>query len=506
MAFAANYRHAGLGLLAIATSAVLVYFGNGLMPLWPLLWFAPLPVLLFASRSSWRAAALVAFFAWLLGCLNMWRYMVVVLNTPVWSWLTSFGVLALLFTLSVLLFRALLRRGAAWAALVAFPALWISLEYLHTFAWPHGTAGSLAYSQLKFLPFLQFASIAGPWGMTFLLLFFPAALAISWRLRRSAPKQALRIAGTGVGLIAAVLIFGAVRLSIKAPGPEVKVGLISSDEPGNSGIASSGTDTERLFQAYAAVAEKLASEGAQVIVLPEKLGVVVDPNVKAADAIFQSVADRTKSTIVAGMVHVAANRVMYNQARVYAPGGQPQSYDKHHMLPPFESDLKPGTTLAYWPESSATWGVAICKDMDFTPLSRQYGKAGVGLMLVPGWDFVLDRVWHGHMSIMRGVESGFSVVRAAKQAFLTVSDDRGRLLAEARSNSAPFTTLIAKVPAGHETTFYLLLGDWFAWLAIAILIFSLLRLYAVRGSRSNPATSDRPEAIPAETILSHSGR
>jgi apolipoprotein N-acyltransferase len=29
--------------------------------------------------------------------------------------------------------------------------------------------------------------------------------------------------------------------------------------------------------------------------------------------------------------------------------------------------------------------------MDFTPLSRQYGEAGTGLMLVPAWDFVLDR-------------------------------------------------------------------------------------------------------------------
>ncbi len=67
------------------------------------------------------------------------------------------------------------------------------------------------------------------------------------------------------------------------------------------------------------------------------------------------------------------------------------TYDKHHMLPPFESSLKPGTTLTLLPKTSETWGVPICKDMDFTPLSRQYGQAGVGLMLVPAWDFNLDR-------------------------------------------------------------------------------------------------------------------
>jgi apolipoprotein N-acyltransferase len=46
--------------LAIAASSTLVWFGNGLEPWWPLLWFAPLPVLLFALRSSWWSAAFVA--------------------------------------------------------------------------------------------------------------------------------------------------------------------------------------------------------------------------------------------------------------------------------------------------------------------------------------------------------------------------------------------------------------------------------------------------------------
>ena len=149
------------------------------------------------------------------------------------------------------------------------------------------------------------------------------------------------------------------------------------------------------------------------------------------------------------------------------------SYNKHHLLPPFESRLKPGATLLLLPEPSQSWGVAICKDMDFTPLSRQYGEAGAALILVPAWDFVVDRVWHGHMAVMRGVEDGFSIARAAKGGSLTVSDDRGRMLAETRSDSAPFAMLVAKVPAVHDTTLYLLLGDWFAWVILATLFFTL---------------------------------
>ena len=78
------------------------------------------------------------------------------------------------------------------------------------------------------------------------------------------------------------------------------------------------------------------------------------------------------------------------------------------------------------------------------------------------------------------MESGFSISRAAKQGYFTVSDNRGRILVETRSNSAPFATLIANVPAMHETTLYVLLGDWFAWLALATLVFALLQLYRLR--------------------------
>jgi apolipoprotein N-acyltransferase len=272
-----------------------------------------------------------------------------------------------------------------------------------------------------------------------------------------------------------VLVFGAIRLTMSPRGQQVKVGLIASDALANVRTAGSGADTGRLFDSYAAQAERLAAAGAQAIVLPEKVGVVLDAENGSADPIFQRLADRTAATIVVGEVHVTGG-AKYNQARIYQPHTAVLSYDKEHMLPPFESYLTPGTALVTLPKHADPWGVAICKDMDFTPLSRKYGKAGVGLMLVPGWDFNVDRSWHGHMAVMRGVEDGFSVVRTAKDGYLTVSDNRGRVVAETRSDAAAFATLLATVPAVHSATVYLLLGDWFGWLACALLVFAVLQL------------------------------
>lgn len=474
MAFAANYKRCLAALVVIVLTSALFYFGNGLNPCWPLLWVAPLPLLIFSLRSSWWGTALVAALSLLLGDLNLVHYFRV-LGLPVIAWIGIFGIGALEFAVTVLLFRTLTLRGSQWSALLAFPATWVSFEFIRNLTSLHGTAGSLAYSQLSFLPFLQLASITGPWGMSFLLLLFPAAIAIGLYLRHTDPKRALRLAGGSLSMIALVLIFGTIRLAMPSSAHKVRVGLITSDEPGNANIVAEGAETERLFRDYAKEAEKLVSRGAEVIVLPEKLGTMVDPNGKTIDDLFQSLADRTRATIVVGLLHVSPP-ARYNQARIYAPEAPVLIYNKHHMLPPFESSLRPGTTITVMPKDSELWGVAICKDMDFTPLLRKYGKAGVGLMLVPGWDFNLDRAWHGHIAVMRAVEDGFSLVRAAKDGYLTVSDNRGRILAEVRSDSAPFATLLTDVPATHSTTLYLLLGDWFGWLSLAMCFFSLMQL------------------------------
>jgi apolipoprotein N-acyltransferase len=250
---------------------------------------------------------------------------------------------------------------------------------------------------------------------------------------------------------------------------------LTSDEKANSTVTDPGPDTERLFSDYAREADKLAANGARIVVMPEKLGVTLEGKTSATDAILQSLATQTKTTVVAGVLHVDAP-VKYNEARIYVPGSAVRRYHKEHMLPPFESNLTPGTTLVSSSQGQLKWGVAICKDMDFASPSRLYGEAGTGLMLVPGWDVVVDGSWHGHIAVMRGVEDGFSIARAAKGGFLTVSDNRGRILGEVSSGSAPFASLLVEVPTQHSPTVYLYLGDWFAWVAVGLLVFAVVQL------------------------------
>jgi len=75
-------RSFGYAALALLSSAVALYFGTGLHPLWWLTWLAPIPVLVVAPRISQKVAFVMAFLAWAVGGLNLWRYFRVSLSVP----------------------------------------------------------------------------------------------------------------------------------------------------------------------------------------------------------------------------------------------------------------------------------------------------------------------------------------------------------------------------------------------------------------------------------------
>ena len=184
----------------------------------------------------------------------------------------------------------------------------------------------------------------------------------------------------------------------------------------------------------------------------------------------------TRRGIVLGLVRRTPTG-SFNESRYYSPEGKLQaSYDKHHLIPGLEPEL-PGSARTLVPQPGGAWGLEICKDMDFPALSREYGRDGATLLLVPAWDFRADGWLHGRMAVLRSVENGFGMARSARNGLLTINDSRGRILAEADSASSPFAMANRTLPTIHESTFYRRFGDWFAWLNLAaffgILLLSL---------------------------------
>lgn len=463
-------------LAAMLASGAGLYFATGLEPVAALTWIAAWPVLVAAHRSGgWRGFAL-AFGAWCIGGAGLASYLHGTLSIPLPIVALALAIPALQFGLVVALSRALAARGRPLAAAIALPAAWVALDYLQSLGSPHGTFGNLAYTQLDLLPVVQMASLTGVWGLDFLLMLVPSALAVlaAYRLpRRTRLSLAIGTAAPFVFMLA----FGAWRLSQPAA-PTLRVALVVADEPAFPHPLGDAASQRMLASASDAIA-KAAARHPRILVLPETI-VAIDPSSYLAFASrLQGLSRDADAMIVVG-ADLKDRDGERNTALVFQPAGAPvERYAKQHLLPPFERRYRAGTALLAGRVANAAWGVAICKDMDFPALPRAYAHAGVGMMLVPAWDFVRDGRLHARMAVMRGIEGGFAVARSARTGRMTVSDAYGRIVAE-RTSAADATFLVADVPASPVRTLYARFGDWFARIALALSAGCMLILLATR--------------------------
>ena len=224
-----------------------------------------------------------------------------------------------------------------------------------------------------------------------------------------------------------------------------------------------------LLGEYAAEIPRITPAGTQVVVLPEKIGRISETALAEVDSLYSSAASATGAAIVLGLVRKTPSGA-FNSSRLYSADGKLEAnYDKHHLLPGVEPE-KPGDKRVVLDEPSGRWGLQICKDMDFPKLSREYAAEGANLLLVPAWDFNLDGWLHARMAVLRAVENGFALARSARNGLLTLSDNRGRILAERETVPDRFASITGKVNVSREETFYARTGDWFAWLCVAVFV------------------------------------
>lgn len=474
MASNADYRRAGVALAATLLSAALYYFGTSLHPLPWLTWLAPLPLAWLAPRMKARWLALAACAAGTLGALSRWHYLHGVIALPLEVIVPATLTPGVMLALCLLFFRRLLLRGRRIAAVLAAPALWVAIEYANAATSPHGTFDNLAYTQMDMLPVLQLASVTGLWGISFLLLLVPAALAVI-AMRDTGRRTRFAVAAIVVLALGPTLAFGLARLYTPVT-DSVRVGLVSIEKPIRPALAS--PEGQALLDRYVAAIDRLAAAGASVVVTPETSFATADTSVPA----FDEAARRHGLILAAGIDAKGGPGGELNAQWVFRPGlASPTTYAKHHLIPGFEAKYTPGTSYTML-DGTPRIGLAICKDMDFHDIGRAYASRNTQLLLVPAWDFGIDGWMHGRMAIMRGVESGFAIARAARSGRLTLSDDRGRVVAEASSETQD-AEVAGDLPLRASRTFYARWGDWFVWGDLGLLVVLLGVGFVVPGRR-----------------------
>jgi len=470
----------------VIVSGLLLRFAVSLEPVWWLAWLAPIPLLLLAfSLPRWTSAAAV-FVAASIAFSAHFHFFSLLMPLPV-----VFGALAgqaLVWTLVIAATRSVVLAYRSGWTVLAYPVFWVAADTLLTVFNSDGNWGTVAYSQSDVLPLVQITALAGVPGLLFVLGLFPSTIAVLVWHRHDLKRPMWTAALAAVALVAAVG-YGTLRLRTPVEGTPTRVGMASIDD-----FVGPKTSPEKIAQvrgAYDALVEQLAGKGATLIVLPEKIAMLSPQSVDLWQAHFSALAAQQRVWIEVG-IGVDESPQPRNYAWLFNPAGQrAERYEKHILAPP-ERFANYATSNEYnlHEIGGARYGLAICKDMHFASLGLDNGRLGADVMLVPAWDFgYLDGWLEARTTMIRGVENGYAVIRAAREGLLTASDAYGRVLAEKSSSAMPGSSLIADMRIGKRLpTVYSRIGGLPGWLGLGAALVMILCAAVAGRMRSRVST------------------
>jgi apolipoprotein N-acyltransferase len=393
-------------------------------------------------------------------------------------------------------------------ALLIAPAVWVATELGRQYVWDGFPWALLGYSQVTVLPIAQLASVAGVYGLSGLLAFVScaAALAITGRDRtRWLPV------GVAAGLVAIFGVWGTMRMNgaaLLATGAPVRVavvqGNIAQEEKWNPAYR------DRITDRYIEMSREALARGATFILWPESSTPFYFEQDLVRGGAIRRLARESGATLLIGSdqiepVRSTANDTpaeqYYNAAFLVKPDGTTGAvYRKMHLVPFGEyvplknllffvgtiveavSDFTPGDTPVLLPVGNHMASTAICYEVIYGSLMRQFVLEGSQLLTT-----ITNDAWYGRSSAayqhwdqaaMRAIENGRYLARAANTGVSGFVDPYGRVLA--KSGLFEQALLVEDIRFLRSRTVYTRVGDLVAWLSLALTVAALLASFSRR--------------------------
>ena len=514
-------------LLACVGSGCLWFLGCADFNVWPLGWLAMVPCLLAIRgvrprRAFWLGlvAGTVASgggFYWITHLLIRFGHL---------PWAVAFGLFVLMvayqglhFAVMAAVLRWVRDRAPAIPMTLLLPVTMVPLEMAMPFIFPW----YLSITQAWVVPVIQVADLAGPLGVSFLLLVSNGMIydVVVARLKgQPLPWRPLAAGGT---IIALALVYGGIRMaqygSLWEAGPKVKVGLVQA----NVGITEKhkpGLREEHLKLHHdASVA--LEKQGAELLVWPESsypFYFVRDMTRDWPEGTRQQVRKGFSAPLVFGVLTLGQDRKKdpypYNSAYYMEPDGRITGrFDKNFLLVfgeyipfleyipsfrkwfPAASHFQRGTEVTTFNFKDYRLGPMICYEDIIPSFGRRLARLKPHLLVN-----ITNDAWFGttsepaeHMalSVYRAVELRTGLVRAVNTGISTFIDASGRVLSKTRSVDPVETPGVPPVTLMEEMTMlegggtvYTAVGDLFGYLNLAVLVGLLVWI-----RRKNPGTA-----------------
>lgn len=503
------------GLALAALSGAGWFLSCADFDIWPLAWITAVPVLYAIERASTtRRAVLFGWFSglvanaggfyWIIGLLERFGHLPWIVAALLFLMLCAYQ--AIVFALFAWATRAIRQSTRLPMALIA-PLVMVTFELSVPFIFPW----YLAITQAWQLHVIQVADLAGPLGVTALIMMVNGAIYDVATERRAR----LLAAGAAAGVLVAALGYGHLRIGqmekARAAAPKIQVGVVQP----NVAFDQKGVDHQDLataqFLDLLRLSQELEAEGADLIVWTESsypFWIARPHGSEEATRHGQRIRKRFKAPLVMGAVtHDPANPDGYphNTALMLDSDGRfTQSFDKIFLLMfgeyipgletfPFIKKLMPkaaghfarGKEIVTFPfeHEGTTYrlGPMICYEDILPSFGRKLAAMRPHLMVNitnDAWFGDTSEPWeHLALSVYRSVELRTELVRAVNTGVSAFIDATGRV------RERTYAVDPAKDPRGADKklgevaliegggTVYAKVGDLFGYLNLLAVVW-----------------------------------
>ena len=504
-------RHLFL-LLCVLATAGLLYASYPRQSHHALAWFALAPFIWGATKTKgfWSSF----FYGWLTGFLALagifaWIYYTCLhggglsQSLSVAAWLGLAGLLAVQFALFGGSCYFLRKTGCFFPVLAACG--WVAWEWLHQTLAFYGLGFPwvmLGYTQWNAPEMLQLAALTGVYGISFIIAFTGAS--IGWAFATRGVKD-----GVWHMVLAAIVFLGAYVYGHYTL-PDKPLGRVLRHQPLlslNVALMQPNIDQYKkwneayeneIVQTLSEMGNSLQGQESMLMIWPESTvpGSLLEERYLT---LFEDIAGRTGAYQLVGS-NVAEDGKQYVGAYLMTPNlDEMQSYRKIKLVPfgeyiPLEKWVRAvfknvavlGELGSFSPAArgqkpldlfGVAMGASICYESIYPQLwlaqNRQGAKFFVNVTN-DAWFFRTAAPYqHLAVNVLRAVETGRPVLRAANTGFSAVIDPFGRIEKQSQLFTKELLRAAVPLPIDEHKNFYTQWGDWFAWLCAAF-YFTLL--------------------------------
>ncbi|HEX6261391.1 MAG TPA: apolipoprotein N-acyltransferase [Actinomycetota bacterium] len=488
-----------LALPAAALSGLLLWMGFAPVDLDAIGFVALVPILWAVRGAGGRRGALLGLVFGLtyFGILMSWLLPLTILGWSVLA-LGSAGWMALLFAAGA----AVWRDDRPIVSALAFGAVWVSVEWMRGVL-PFGgfTWGGLGVTQHDNPLLLPLASVAGSWGISFVLAAVNALVLEALERVRAGWGRPVRLLGIAVALA----LLPALIPTAAPDGPPVEIAVIQGNVPRDVAARDRLIVDRIVAENHARLHRTLAEDPPDLAVWPEN-ALDQDPRRDPSlAALVEGAISSVGSPTLVGAITFEDDGALFNENLLYTGRGEIVGrYVKNHLVPfgeyvPFRArlegfvpdiervreDLTPGTEPGRFPVPGApraSFASVICFENAFPDLVRQWVTADMGLLVIStnNSTFGTGPAARQHLALseMRAVETGRWVVHGALTGISGIVDPDGRV----RQKTPLFDSAVlrASIPQGEGRTLFNVIGGW---LPAAFLLAASLALVAPRRRR-----------------------